>query len=228
MSKNIKIETAIGIILFVAVLIGGSILVGYKKPQTSLQYASSFVGQGKPDVDAASKIVFFGDSITALENWNVLFGVSGIANAGIPGNTTDDLIARTSQSITARPQKLFLMIGVNDLLRGKDVSYVLKNYRIILDKIQAESPKTMIYVQSVLPVNNDVLKSEVIDIREKINALNVGINLLANEKKIIFIDLYPYFCESDNKLYWKYSWDGLHPNSHGYAVWKDLIAQYIK
>lgn len=226
-NKKIKIGFAIGIIIILVAIIGGSIWFGYQKPQTVWQDLLSRAGYGKPEKDAASKIVFLGDSITFREDWNVLFGVSNIANAGIPGNTTDDVLSKLDLVIRSKPQKLFLMIGINDLLIGKDVSAVLANDEKIINEIELKSPDTVVYIQSILPVNNDISKYGVVD-SQKIIELNNKMKLLADGKKIFFIDLYPYFCGSDNKLYARYAKDGLHPNSHGYAVWKNLIAAYIK
>jgi len=227
MKRNIGTKVAIGLILIVILILGGSIWFGYRKPQTVWQYTESRLGYGKPDADVAGKIVFLGDSIIGFENWNVLFGISNIANFGASGNTTDDVIARLDSAISAKPQKLFLMIGINDLLNGKDVAHVATNYETILNKIKSESPDTIIYAQSVLPVNNDVLKSETAD-NQKIIALNDKLKVLANERGIFFVDLYSAFSGADNKMRRGYAWDGLHPNSHGYAVWRDLIVQYIK
>lgn len=223
---KIKLRFAIGLSLFLMVIIGGSIWFGYQKPQTAWQDILSRAGYGDPEADAASKIVFLGDSITFLEDWNVLFGVSDIANAGVSGNTTDDVLSRLDVAISAKPQKLFLMIGINDLLKGTDVPAVLANYEKIVKEIKLRSPHTTIYIQSILPVNNDISKYGTID-SQKIIDLNKNLRSLADKNGMLFIDLYPYFCGSDNKLYEGYAKDGLHPNSHGYATWKQLIAAYI-
>ena len=227
MKKNIKIEVVFGIIAALAFIIGGSAWVSNRKPRTVLQYTASFIGIGHPEADAASKVVFLGDSITAFEDWNVLFGVSYVFNAGFSGNTTDDVLARLDPVIAPKPSKIFLMIGINDLLRGKDVSYVEANYKVILDKIRGQSPNTTIYVQSMLPANNDILKSDTLDNR-KIVALNGKLKSMADGKKIIFVDLYPSFCAPDDKMNAAYTSDGLHLNSRGYAIWKDLVFQYVK
>ena len=176
---------------------------------------------------SSGSIVFLGDSITALKDWSSVFKSLCVINAGISGNTTDDIISRVDEAIISKPKKLFLMIGVNDLLRGKDEAYVLANYKVISDKIKNNSPDTIIYIQSILPVNNDIMTVGKID-SEKIIALNDKLKTFANGKTIFFIDLYPYFCGADNKLYKKYSQDGLHPNFFGYAVWKKILDQYVK
>ncbi|MBU0761919.1 MAG: lipase [Candidatus Altiarchaeota archaeon] len=176
--------------------------------------------------DKPVEVVFLGDSITAGGDWNGLFGVSYIKNAGVDGDTTDDILSRLNSVTRYKPKKIFLMMGINDLLLGKNVSHVLANYETALGKIKTESPDTTVYLQSVLPVHIGVPgRQNVIDLR--VIALNNKLKSLADGDKTFFIDLYPSFCRSDSKLYKNYSADGLHLNSGGYAVWKNLTAQYI-
>ena len=46
------------------------------------------------------------------------------------------------------------MIGVNDLSQNKSPDYVLTIYSKILLAIKEASPKTQVFVQSILPVND--------------------------------------------------------------------------
>ena len=213
--------------MIILALIGGIIFVGYWKPLTLWQYIETWTGFDKPDANAASEIVFLGDSIAMRENWNVLFGVSNIANFGVGGDTTDNVLARLDQALSGKPQKLFLIIGINDLLQGKSVEYMVNNYATILEKIKSVSPQTKIYSFSLLPMNTSIWKTQAVD-TQKILKANEEIQALTNIGGITFIDLYSKFCGADNIIKRKYSWDGLHPNAHGYAIWKEAIFQYIK
>ncbi len=231
MDKKIRAEISMGIIIVVAIIVGGAIYFANKYPkveqQSGKQYTSSTMLCEKSQDASYGSVVFLGDSITALKDWSSTFKSLCVINAGISGNTTDDIISRLNKAIISKPKKLFLMIGVNDLLRGKDEAYILANYKIILDEIKKNSPDTIIYIQSVLPVNNDIMTVGKID-SEKIVILNEKLKTFADGKRIFFINLYPYFCGADNKLYEKYSQDGLHPNFSGYAVWKKILDQYVK
>jgi lysophospholipase L1-like esterase len=153
--------------------------------------------------------------------------VDNILNAGKSGDTTDDVLARLDSALAAKPQKIFLMIGINDFWKGKDVPYVLANYTKIIARIKAQFPSAQIYIQSVLPVNNGISQMGVVD-SEKIITLNNKLNSLADGKKILFLNLYPNFCGSDNQMYSQYTNDGVHLNANGYAVWKNMTAVYIK
>lgn len=214
--------------IFTTLLISGGLTwFGYRNPQNFLQYTQSHLKYGKPVTGVANGIVFLGDSITKFEDWNVLFGVSSITNAGFPGNTTSNVISRIDGVLSAKPQKIFLMVGINDLLNGGEVDQVVKNYTELLNKIKEQSPSTLVYVQSVLPVNNGILKSETVN-NQEISSLNGKLKLLSEERGNVFIDLNSHFHGSNEQMRSDYSWDGLHPNSHGYAVWRNLIVQYIR
>lgn len=234
MKKKIKREHrhvdsmfAIGVIFVTSFVVGLLVWLGNKDYQASEnQYLTTFPMNNKPEISSSS-IVFLGDSITAQGNWNALFGMPLIVNAGIPGNTTDDILARLDQITNAKPKKIFLMIGVNDFLRGKDVLYVLKNYKEIIAQIKEKSPATAIYMQSILPISNDLSRIGTID-ASKIVMLNAQIKSLSNGKNIFFIDLHDSFCGDDQKLYTKYTIDGVHLSVAGYNLWKESLVSYLK
>ena len=50
------------------------------------------------------------------------------------------------------------MIGINDLSRGIASDSVLKNIFWIAAYLKQESPSTQLYVQSILPVNDEFKK----------------------------------------------------------------------
>jgi lysophospholipase L1-like esterase len=116
---------------------------------------SNAIDDGISCADTSGEVVFLGDSITAGEDWNTLFGAPYIINAGIGGDTTNGVISRLSTVTISRPRKIFLMVGINDLpLRlHENISYILTNYETILRQIRSESPDTVVYIESVLPVN---------------------------------------------------------------------------
>jgi lysophospholipase L1-like esterase len=119
------------------------------------------------------------------------------------------------------------MMGINDLLNGQNVSHVETNYEKVINKIRSESPDTVIYIQSILPINNDIVETSNVDSQEIIT-INEKLKTYADGNKIFFIDIYSSFCGADNKMFRTYAWDGLHPSAYGYLVWKNLISPYVK
>ena len=100
-----------------------------------------------------SDIIFLGNSITNGGEWAELLGNPHAKNRGISGDTTQGVLDRLSTITKGKPSKIFLLIGTNDLSRGKSVDEVAKNVEKIVERVKRESPATKLYVQSVFPVN---------------------------------------------------------------------------
>lgn len=175
-----------------------------------------------PDQD--STIIFLGNSITAQCEWAELFGDPKILNRGIPGDATDGILARLPHILRHNPKKLFLMIGVNDLF-FHDIPYIINNYEKIIQQIKEKSPETDLFIQSVLPVNNEV-KNTTID-NELIARLNEGIKKIADRNEVVFIDLFSKFIDEGGNLKANFTSDGIHLNGHAYLLWKQEIEKYM-
>lgn len=65
--------------------------------------------------DHHKRIVFLGDSMTEGAKWQELFDEKRVVNRGISGDVTYGLYARLDEVIQARPLKVFLLCGVNDI-----------------------------------------------------------------------------------------------------------------
>ena len=167
-------------------------------------------------------IVFLGNSITEYCNWSELFGMSNIKNRGIGGDIIKGVINRIDQVVDAQPQKIFLMIGVNDLELGNSVEEILTNYEALVQIIVQKSPSTQLYIQSTLPTrgypnrkNSDIIK------------INAGIEAIAAKYNSTYIQLFDLFKAQDGKLKTELTYDGLHINGEGYLIWKKVIIDYV-
>lgn len=230
MKKRIGSKFAISVVMGVAVIVCGFILWVSKNIQSDIerkQYEFSATICGHPGYQDSDVIVFLGDSITQAQDWNTLLQYRCIINFGVAGNTTDDIEARLDLVMATKPKKIFLMMGINDLLRWKEIPSILENYKEVLDRIHEGLPDTVVYIESILPVNKDVSRIGFVE-SAKIIQINEKLKLFSNGSTVLFIDLYPFFCGSDHKLYRQYSNDGVHLTSAGYAVWRDVISWYIQ
>ena len=88
------------------------------------------------------EIIFLGNSITAGGIWTELFQDLRIKNRGISGDVTDGILFRLDEVTESNPGKIFIMIVVNDLSKGKSKTYILNNYQKIIDEILNDSPET--------------------------------------------------------------------------------------
>ncbi|MBL1213028.1 MAG: hypothetical protein HND52_06710 [Ignavibacteriae bacterium] len=171
------------------------------------------------------EIIFLGDSITDRCEWFELFSNPLVKNRGLSGDRTSGVLDRISEVTESNPDKIFIMIGVNDLRHDVSIEDILKNYQSILEKIKSDSPQTKIYIQSVLPVNELIGKPKTTS--EEIIKLNIKIENLAGEYRIPFVNVFASLADEDSRLDEKYSEDGLHINGDGYSVWKSIIEKYV-
>lgn len=175
--------------------------------------------------DDPDEIIFLGNSITNGCEWHELFKNPKIKNRGINGDYTVGVLNRLDEIVRSQPKKIFLMIGINDLGRDIPVDTVIKNYQKILDTIKIRSPKTEIFIQSVLPDNLEISPN-----RQPIHLileLNRKLKILATKNDLVFIDLYPSFIDKNGYLDSSLTNDGLHLMGKGYLIWKKIIVKYI-
>lgn len=172
-----------------------------------------------------NEIIFLGNSITDQCEWHELFNNIDIKNRGIGGDDTDGILERLNEVTESKPLKVFIMIGTNDLAYGKTVEYVIENYKKIIERIQSSSPETMIYIQSVLPVDYAIHYTRPI---ADIMKINYQLKTIVEQKNLTYIDLFSVFKTDQDKLNPEYSFDGLHLNGRGYQVWEKEIIKYIE
>ncbi len=169
-------------------------------------------------------IVFLGNSITERGMWHELFPGKLIQNRGIGGDNAFGILSRLDDIIKSKPEKVFLMIGVNDLARGFPLDLMVENFKEITSKIKSGSPTTKIYVQSLLPTNDDLIKSQ--NYKNKADSIknyNLALAKIAKDRKYTYVNLYDRFVNPQGKLDTTYTTDGVHINPKAYAIWAKLL-----
>ncbi len=171
------------------------------------------------------EIVFVGNSITDGGEWTELFNHGKIKNRGISGDTTEGVLFRLSEVTGSSPAKVFLLIGINDLARGASPDSVLANIIRIAETVKRESPKTKIFVQSILPVNPGFGKfTGHCSKTGEIMAVNRNLETWCDHRGVHYVDLFTRFTNpTDNYLNSAYTNDGLHLTGAGYLTWARLI-----
>ena len=177
-----------------------------------------------------SDIIFLGNSITNGGEWAELLRNPHAKNRGISGDTTQGVLDRLSTITKGKPAKIFLLIGTNDLSRGKSVDEVAKNVEKIVERVKRESPATKLYVQSVFPVNPKFNKFLGHMNRQKdIAVLNAKIKAVAARHGVKYIDVYKALVTpSTDVMNPEYTNDGLHLLGKGYLKWVEVLKPYLK
>ncbi len=175
-------------------------------------------------------IVMLGNSITNGAEWFELFNDPRVKNRGISGDTWEGVYDRLDYLLKGQPAKIFLLIGVNNVSRGHSVDSIAGGVEKIVKRIRKESPRTRLYVQSMLPVNDCYgMFGGHTSRADSVPLINQRYRNIAAENGATFIDLYSSFADPETgKMNPQYTNDGLHLLGSGYLVWRDLILPYIK
>jgi lysophospholipase L1-like esterase len=182
-----------------------------------------------PGADA--DVVFAGDSITDFCEWSELLERPAL-NRGINGDTVEGLRLRIDEVLQHHPRQLFIMIGINDLLQGRSTEEVLAQYRLIVERIRTSSPRTQIFLQSILPVSSATwIAFAGSDFRPDLVPKTVQVNralaAMADGGQVVYVDLYSAMSAETNQLDSRYTSDGLHLSGAGYAKWRDVVRPHL-
>lgn len=155
--------------------------------------------------------IFLGDSLIANGNWG------SAANMGIGGDTTQLLLQRIDVVINAKPNDVYILVGINDFWRSASVTQVFNLYNGVVNKLKLAG--ISVHIISTLQCN-PTLKPEICPTaRLKVIELNGLLSQIAN---INFIDA-DFLLSDTNGLLEQYTTDGIHLNAAGYSIIYGLI-----
>ena len=184
------------------------------------EYYVQQVAKFKKEAPSKPRILFLGNSITEGGNWRKLLKDSTIVNRGISGDNTFGVLQRLAEVSRHKPAKVFLLIGVNDLSKGIPNAIVIQNIFSIVSQIHSQSPKTAVYVQSILPVNPGHKSfPQKFSKQEDIMEINGQLGKYGDALKYTYVDIHSHFLDQHNVLDLRFTYDGLHLNPAGYAHW---------
>lgn len=174
-------------------------------------------------------IVFLGNSITDGGDFKKLLGIDNVKNRGISSDVIGGVEKRLEQVLRGHPKKLFLLIGINDVSHNLTVQQLADKYELLVKKICEMSPGTEVYLQSVMPVNNDFKRYKSLIGKEKtIKAFNKEIERIAEENGCAYIDLTEALADPvSGKLRKEFTRDGLHLSNAGYEAWMSVVRPYL-
>ncbi|MHB8125712.1 MAG: GDSL-type esterase/lipase family protein [Desulfitobacteriaceae bacterium] len=180
-------------------------------------------------------VIFLGDSIIQGGSWSEYFPGLSVRNRGIDGEGTESILNRLDSIVKGCPRKIFLLVGINDLAANLGYEKILDNYENIIRTIQCRTPKTKIYVGSIMPINlkklKDILEKKtnmVIPItNENIKTMNTQLKALCEKTAVIYIDYYPHLIDGQ-ELKAEITTDGLHLKPDGYLILSNVIKPYLR
>ena len=182
----------------------------------------------RPEQTPPCDALFYGDSITAGNNFDELFPDLTVVDKGINGATIEDLTRRVPEVSTHSPAKIFVMAGGNNLESNdpEHIAHCLELYRGLLDALREACPDAEIYVESMLPVDKAVAYSWGISNRT-IRTYNQGLKDIAEEYGLTYLDIYPAYAVTGG-LNPDYTEDGVHLKDDAFGPWAEIVRPYLE
>ena len=196
----------------------------------------------------SNDIVFLGNSLTEGGKWSQYFADvneklakkgGAIRNRGIVGDTFGGIDARLDQILPGQPKTIFFLTGANDVSHNLTADSIANGIINVVRRIKRESPKTKIYLQSLLPINESFKRYRLLTGKTAMfSEINAKLKEMAKEEKVTFIEIYPLFLTngpedlklpaSEQVLNPNITRDGLHLTQDGYKIWAEAIRKYVK
>ncbi|WP_439129300.1 arylesterase [Polaribacter sp.] len=184
------------------------------------------------DTNAAKKIVFFGDSLTAgygLDDINNAFpGLIQqkidsldinyiVVNSGVSGETTAGGKNRIDWVLNEKPSIFVLELGANDGLRGVPLIETKSNLQFIINAVQNKYPETKIVLlgMQIPPNMGQDYTSEFKNIFPDLAAKND-------------LTLVPFLLENVGGIAKLNQSDGIHPTAKGHQILAENVWVVLK
>jgi lysophospholipase L1-like esterase len=187
-----------------------------------------------PPARGEKRVIFFGDSITAIWKLDQSFPDKGYINRGIGGQTTSQMVLRYRQDVlNLHPKVVVILAGTNDIAGNTGaiaVKDIENNFETLAELAQLQ--KVHVIFSSLTPVNNYTGRAKpLFNDRPipKILELNQWLKQYsAAHKGVSYLDYYDAMVDKNGMMPEEMAVDGLHPNQKGFAVMAPLAETAIE
>ncbi len=168
-------------------------------------------------------IVMLGNSITHGANWNELLGRANVVERGISSDVLDGYLARLNTITSLKPKFVFIMAGINDIYNWLPVEKIFEKYVRLINELKKNNIKPII--QSTLFAGSKWKSYS--DRNKEVIKLNKMLSEYAKKNLIEYVDLNKKL-SAKNILIADYTYDGLHLNGKGYAIWAAEVDKILR
>ena len=171
-------------------------------------------------------VLFVGSSSIRLwDNLESQFEGARVIKRGFGGSRLTDCVRLLDRLVIKyRPRTVLLYAGDNDLAAGATPDEVFRRFVAFVEGVHRDLPDTDIAYISIKPSPSRLaLLPQIRETNERIRAYAEA------EGKVDFIDVYtPMLDRAGRPRAELFSADALHLNADGYALWRRVIAQYVR
>ncbi|WP_411821773.1 GDSL-type esterase/lipase family protein [Leptospira sp. 'Mane'] len=169
----------------------------------------------------SSRVVFVGNSLMHLflpELIKKEFPTQNVTNRGIGGDMTETLLARIEEDVLVlSPSVIVIEIGGNDMIQGKCLSLIQRNFKSIIEIIHKKNASTRVIVMAVPP-------TKVRELNQIVPVHNLFLADFARKtKNVEYVEVWDDLRDPDELFlrdeFTRESGDKLHFNEKGYEVW---------
>jgi len=170
--------------------------------------------------------LFIGDSITeGLSSYGLVEESNVLASKGF---TVSKMGSEVDKVVKAKPQKIFILLGANDILYGMSSQKFALSYGELVQSIKDRVPGAKIYIQSIFPVAAKVETQKPMMSNNRIDEFNNAIKEMANEKGVKFLYTASLFKDEKGRMREECSSDGIHLNYKSYSAWISYLMNNAK
>jgi lysophospholipase L1-like esterase len=178
-------------------------------------------------------IYFEGDSITRrwgtsdaqykemLANWNTNFFGWSAGNFGWGADSIQNILWRLENGELdgVNPKIIVVLAGINNVgtFPGGDakVEDITRGLTAIVNICQEKAPGATLILTGLFPRNDNMA------VIPEINKINENLAMMADGKKIRYLNVNDKLADKEGKLFEGMSKDRLHPTVKGYQIWAD-------
>ena len=162
--------------------------------------------------------VVLGDSVTANVRWDEEFPGLHIVNLATPYAQVADVAKQAAAAERLSPDRVFILIGVNDL-RWHEASMSVFFQEVTT--LAARFSRSKVVVQSIIYVRSPESWP---GINDRIRVVNRKLRTWSETHEVTFIDLNSTLAPT-GQVETKYYDDGVHLNTVGIKAWAGLLAR---
>lgn len=166
--------------------------------------------------------VFMGDSIAESLGFYEFLDESRVIAA--KGHTVIKAQKDVDKVVSLSPENIFILFGMNDLETGIDGQQFAKNYADLIHMLKEKLPKANIYIHSILPINEEAQKEDLLLANTRVDEFNSALINMAQKEEVDYFNIAPLLKEHKDL----YEPDGKHTKYQFYELWLDYIKNNIK